>query len=145
MMNLKVDKETLIKAREWFKSLPIIKSGKPLKIGVLEDLLAIAPKNVSEHALKIVISEYTRSTPYLEGIVNGKERFNLDGQVDGKIGYGHAAYARGALDERARWEKKQQRVAKLKPSPEAKPTEKPKVEVKTKLGRTLLSLKRNNG
>ena len=57
---------------------------KPLKIGIFQDLalLLSEEERVSKTLLRSTLRHYTNSWRYLESVVEGVSRINLDGESD---------------------------------------------------------------
>jgi ProP effector len=80
---------------------------RPLKIGIAADIRARCPA-IERRVLGAVLSAYTKRIMYLQGLVAGAARADLDGNPIGEVSAGEAEYAvvklTGILAAReARW------------------------------------------
>lgn len=82
-------------------------SPKPLKIGIQEDL--VADDKVSRGKIKRALATYVRSPRYLQSLVEGAERVDLNGEAAGAVTEGEAEHAKSKLAEY-----KQRRVERQK-------------------------------
>ena len=73
---------------------------KPIKLRIQQDIQARAPGAFTRQALSAFFRRYTGSTGYLIAVVNGRERFDLDGQPAGPIADEHRQAAREELARR---------------------------------------------
>ena len=92
---------------------------KPLKIGIFQDLalLLSEEERVSKTLLRSTLRHYTNSWRYLESVVEGVSRINLDGESDAIIEAEHAEHAKQLLLEskaKAAEKRKQQNKTKAK-------------------------------
>ena len=53
----------------------------PLKLGTFQDLLALHPEVFTRETLKLALSQHTRSARYLQSVVSGQPRHDLQGAV----------------------------------------------------------------
>ena len=89
---------------------------KPLKIGIQEDL--VADDKVSRGKIKRALATYVRNPRYLQSIVEGADRVDLNGDASGTVNESEAGHAKAKLAEykqrrveRQKEQRKQQRVA----------------------------------
>jgi sRNA-binding protein len=67
---------------------------KPLKIGITRDLARRARKLIpASYILSHVLMKYTRRRAYKRALVAGAPRYDLNGNVVGKVTSKHAAHA----------------------------------------------------
>lgn len=77
----------------------VIRDNKPLALGIHKTIKERAPEtNAGE--LRVAMRIHTSSTRYLKALLAGKERYNLDGAVEGEITDEQRAAADTALKER---------------------------------------------
>jgi sRNA-binding protein len=69
---------------------------RPLKIGIAADISARCPP-VERRVLSVVLSVYTRRVMYLQSLVAGAARIDLDGTPAGEVTTGDAEYAAAKL------------------------------------------------
>jgi len=74
----------------------------PLKIGIYDNLVAVLPENISKKTLNKIIAWHVKKTSYLEAMVIGAERHDLQGNVTGVINKSEAGYAAMQLRKRAK-------------------------------------------
>lgn len=72
-------------------------SPKPLKIGIQEDL--IADEKVSRGKIKRALATYVRNPRYLQSIVEGADRIDLQGVSAGKVSADEESHAKATLAE----------------------------------------------
>ena len=65
----------------------------PLKLGIFHDLLARHPDVFKKDELKLAMGQHARSTRYLECVVAGLERHDLDGAVVEPVAPEHVHHA----------------------------------------------------
>lgn len=89
---------------------------KPLKIGIQEDL--VSEEKVSRGKIKRALATYVRNPRYLQSLVEGADRVDLQGESAGKVTAEEEAHAKAKLDEykqrrieRQKEQRKAQRVA----------------------------------
>ena len=87
----------------------VFRAGLPLAIGIHKAIKTRLP-DVGEAALRMTLKAYTASTKYLKAVANGKQRFDLDGQVAGDITPEQRAQALTTLKERFRKAAEQKRA-----------------------------------
>jgi sRNA-binding protein len=75
------------------------KNRKPLKVGIYYDLVADLRDEVSERALSLTLYYYTNEVGYLKSTKQDRPRFDLNGDVAGKVTDEEELYARGRLAE----------------------------------------------
>src|SRR6476659_8308505 len=63
---------------------PVFATGKPLKIGIADDLRAALPDINATH-LQRAVAFHTSSISYQRALTQGGPRFDLDGNVSGEI------------------------------------------------------------
>jgi len=80
---------------------------KPLKIGIQEDL--VAEEKVSRGKIKRALATYVRSPRYLQSILEGAGRVDLNGDSVGTVNASEAEHAKAKLAEY-----KQRRVERQK-------------------------------
>ncbi|MBP7546559.1 MAG: RNA chaperone ProQ [Corallincola sp.] len=75
---------------------------RPLKIGILDSLAArtAGQAGVSKTRLREVLRRYTNTTRYLQGVVAGAKRVDLDGEDAGEVAEDHVSHAQQQLAER---------------------------------------------
>lgn len=79
------------------------KNPKPLKIGILKDLLALRleeRKDLSRLNLQMALSFYTSRVSYLRAVVGGDQRFDLVGNPVEEIQKDHKEDAQKRLNKR---------------------------------------------
>lgn len=107
---------------------------KPLKIGIFQDLAEKLEneERVSKTLLRSSLRHYTNSWRYLQSIVEGQQRVDLDGNEVAVIEKDHAEHAKKQLDESRALvaEKRKEQQAKKAP---AKKSYKIKDQAKHKL------------
>lgn len=82
--------------------------GRPLKIGIHDDILAaVADLNYTEGDIGYFLRQWVRRSVYREATVAGALRIGLDGQPVSEIPADQAAFARSALRKAANWRKAQ--------------------------------------
>ena len=81
---------------------PALFSGapKPLKLRIQIDIQAREPGRFGKPGLSAFFRRYTGSTSYLNAVVHGTTRFDLDGQPSGEITEEHRQVARDELARR---------------------------------------------
>ena len=65
----------------------------PLKLGVYEDLLARHPDAFKPEDLKVAMGQHARSTRYLDAVVSGQPRHDLDGNPVEPVAPEHVHHA----------------------------------------------------
>ena len=73
---------------------------RPLKIGILKDIICDGSHGLPAGQVRVFLSIWTRSTSYLESVARGKERIGLDGTPCSAVEESHAVEARAAVDRR---------------------------------------------
>ena len=68
----------------------------PLKVGIAADIRARCPA-VERRVLSVVLSVYTRRVMYLQSLVEGAARVDLDGEAAGEVTARDAEYAAAKL------------------------------------------------
>lgn len=77
--------QTLIALQKQFPGLFLRgKQAKPLKVGILEDIVKLA-LNASKTHLRHVLSRYTSSVDYLKALLDEEHRYNLKAEPCGTI------------------------------------------------------------
>jgi len=71
---------------------------RPLKVGIAGDIRARCPA-VERRVLSVVLSVYTRRVMYLQSLVAGAARVDLDGTPAGEVTAGDAEHAAAVLAE----------------------------------------------
>lgn len=90
---------------------------KPLKVGIHKDLRAAFP-DTGRAYIGVTLQRYTHTRRYLECLVEGAERVDLDGTVVGAVTAEHATLARKAHAELlAHRAVRDARIAKQKSEP----------------------------
>jgi ProP effector len=69
---------------------------RPLKVGIAADIRARCPA-VERRVLSVVLSVYTRRVMYLQSLVAGAARVDLDGKAAGEVTVRDAEYAAAKL------------------------------------------------
>ena len=69
---------------------------RPLKVGIAADIRARCPA-VERRVLSVVLSVYTRRVMYLQSLVEGAARVDLDGKAAGTVTARDAEYAAARL------------------------------------------------
>ena len=69
---------------------------RPLKVGIAADIRARCAA-VERHVLSVVLSVYTRRVMYLQSLVEGAARVDLDGEAAGEVTARDAEYAAAKL------------------------------------------------
>ena len=69
---------------------------RPLKVGIAADISARCPA-VERHVLGAVLSVYTRRVMYLQSLVAGAARVDLDGKAAGEVSARDAKYGAAKL------------------------------------------------
>ena len=69
---------------------------RPLKVGIAADIRARCPA-VERRVLSVVLSVYTRRVMYLQSLVAGAARVDLNGKAAGEVTVGDAEYAAAKL------------------------------------------------
>jgi ProP effector len=69
---------------------------RPLKVGIAADIRARCPA-VERRVLSVVLSVYTRRVMYLQSLVAGAARVDLDGKAAGEVTARDAEYAAAKL------------------------------------------------
>lgn len=87
----------------------VFRAGLPLAIGIHKAIKERLP-NLSDGALRATLKAYTASTKYLKAVANGRQRFDLDGQVAGEIAPEQRELALATLKERFRKAAEQKRA-----------------------------------
>src|SRR6478672_4530353 len=64
----------------------------PLKVGIAADIPARCPA-IERRVLSVALSVYTRRVMYLQSLVAGAARVDLDGKAAGEVTAGDAEYA----------------------------------------------------
>ena len=72
----------------------------PLKLRIQQDVQQRAPGVFTRKALSIFLQRHTTGTAYLKALVNGTDRFDLDGQAAGTVADEHREAARAELARR---------------------------------------------
>jgi sRNA-binding protein len=74
------------------------KDHRPLKLGIHHDILATLPDlGLDQVEVERALANYTRKLPYLEQMLEGTPRIDLDGHVVGAVTAAHAAGAQSCL------------------------------------------------
>ena len=68
---------------------------KPLKVGIFKDIIARRP--YKPWHLGKVLDDYTRGPTYLQAVIEGAERVDLDGNVVGTVTASQAQHAQQKL------------------------------------------------
>jgi sRNA-binding protein len=71
---------------------------RPLKVGISADIRTRLPE-LSRYKLSTALAAYTRRVMYLEGMVAGTARVDLDGNAAGEVSAGEAEHAAVRLAE----------------------------------------------
>jgi ProP effector len=74
------------------------KAIRPLRVGILQDLVAIHGDRVTRHTLYALLAPYTNSPAYLAAVVRGGPRYSLDGTVSGQVTEDEQAGAKARLE-----------------------------------------------
>jgi len=69
---------------------------RPLKVGIAADIRARCP-DLERQLLSMILSAYTRRVTYLQSVVAGAARVDLDGRKAGKVTARNAEYAAATL------------------------------------------------
>ena len=69
---------------------------RPLKIGIAAEIRQRCP-NLGQHALAVALSAYTKRIMYLQGLVVGAVRVDLDGNGCGEVTASEAGHAAAVL------------------------------------------------
>jgi len=80
---------------------PVFSEVKPLAIGIHKTLLVQQP-DLEKAALRAAMKAHTHSTRYLKGIVEGANRYDLEGNSDGNITAEQQDQATAILKDRIR-------------------------------------------
>jgi ProP effector len=109
---------TLVRLVELFPKAfhPWEETPKPLKIGIYADIRRRHP-DLSGKKVHNTLHHYTRSNRYLETLIAGAERFDLDGETCGHVTSEQEAVAEALRISRAR-RNKSKRKPKNKTAPE---------------------------
>lgn len=115
--------------------------GKPLKIGIFQDLAARLAEDtsVSKTQLRMALRQYTTSWRYLYGMKLGAQRIDLDGNPCGALETEHVAHAKRTLDEskaKAKAKKTAQKEAHKKRWQEARKADATNIEPKNTKAKT---------
>lgn len=98
-------------------------NAKPLKIGILNDLVeALKEENkYSKTAIRHGIQLYTKSWDYLGSCVEGATRIDINGNEAGTVSAEHAAYAKKTMEDskKASEKKQKEKAQKAKEKKEA--------------------------
>ncbi len=91
-----------------------LKDPKPLKVGIHEELAA--DEKVSKTKIRRALSAYVRHYNYISCLVEGADRINLKGEVDGVVSADEAQHAKEKVDaiDKAKAEKRKEFAQKKK-------------------------------
>ncbi len=76
------------------------KHPKPLKLGIIEDIMLLENHGYSRQSISKALSFYTSRLAYLTSLVKKKCRFDLEGREEGVILESHREHAKGLLKKR---------------------------------------------
>jgi ProP effector len=79
-----------------FTAIPVL----PLKLRIQADIQARAPGVFTKKGLSIFLHRYTTGTPYLQGLAQAPQRYDLDGAPAGEIAAEHRDAAVAELKQR---------------------------------------------
>ena len=95
-----------------------IKNPLPLALGTGKELLNQMPETLTKAEFKAVMTWYCGREPYLQAILKGTQRINLQGELVGEIGELDKSSAQERLDA-----KRKKYTEPKKPKPAAEPIE----------------------
>ena len=105
-------KERVTRCKSWLYTIPLFKNYQPLAIGIDKVLLKIRPKGVTTRVLKYVLSCHCNSKRYLNVMVEGGSRFDVDGKEAGAITDKQVEKAKAMLHAKKKPKKKNTPQAK---------------------------------
>jgi sRNA-binding protein len=81
----------------YLDTFPAIRDGLPLEIGVLDQLMAQRPDNLSKRTIRRVVSCHCKRPRYLKAVAKGGERYNLQGKPVDDVAPKHKRFSKKIL------------------------------------------------
>ena len=85
-----------------FPALFNVNEPKPLKLGILDDIITSGLVEISRIACRKALGAYTSSTHYLKAVIDNTSRYDLAGNACETIAEEHKTYAKNRLQLKAK-------------------------------------------
>ena len=108
-------KKTTAQLMEKFPAVFEEARSKPLKIGILEEVMASGPRMSKKHA-RLSLAYYTRHLSYQRALLVATHRYDLDGQSCGEVTEAQKETAKRHIKRvHEHWKKRKQQKKKQRP------------------------------
>jgi sRNA-binding protein len=77
---------------------PLFQAPKPMRIGILAELLKTRPEGVSVRIVRKTLTKWVRNPDYIQRVANGSKRYDLHGQAVEDIQPEHREHARQMIE-----------------------------------------------